>query len=63
MLLAQVFLAKTWSVQTFDPESFRSSLREVLDAPPGRLPEAELLNRIAQRKARILLARSEEIFE
>ncbi len=63
MLLAQVFFARFWCVQTFDAEAFASSLREVLDAPPGALPEAELLNRIARRKAEDLLARAEEIFE
>ena len=63
MLLAQVFFAKFWCVQTFDSEAFTSALREVLDAPPGGLPDAELLNRIAQRKAKALLARAEEIFE
>ena len=63
MLLAQVFYAKFWCVQTFDQEAFTSALREVLDAPPGALPDAELLNRIAQRKAQALLARAEEIFE
>lgn len=63
MLLAQVFFAKFWCVQTFDAEAFASALREVLDAPPGKLPDAELLNRIAQRKAQALLPRAEEIFE
>ena len=63
LLLAQVFFAKYYCVQTFDATAFDSSLREVLDAPPGRLPDAELLNRIARRKAEALLARREEIFE
>ena len=63
LLLAQVFFAKYYCVQTFDAAAFDSSLREVLDAPPGRLPDAELLNRIARRKAEALLARREEIFE
>jgi hypothetical protein len=61
--LAQVFFAKTYCVQTFDPDAFDSSLREVLDAPPGMLPEAELLNRIARRQAGTLLARAEDLFE
>lgn len=63
LLLANVFFAKTWCVLTFDAGSFESSLREVLDAPDGRLPEAELLNRIARAKAAKLLARGPEIFE
>ncbi|MFN8179176.1 MAG: TRAP transporter TatT component family protein [bacterium] len=63
MLLAQVFFAKWYCVQAFDAKAFDSSLREVLDAPPGRLPDAELLNRIAKRKAEALRAREEEIFD
>lgn len=63
LLLAQVFFARFWCVQTFEAEAFETSLREVLDAPPGLLPDAELLNRIARRKAEALLARAEEIFE
>lgn len=63
LLLAQVFFAQTLCVQTFDAEGFDSALREVLQAEPGRLPEAELLNRIARRKAEALLELSEEIFE
>jgi hypothetical protein len=63
MLLAHVFYARFYCVQVFDAEAFASSLREVLDAPPGLLPEAELLNQIARRKAESLQARTEEIFE
>ncbi|NNE44506.1 MAG: hypothetical protein HKN12_09870, partial [Gemmatimonadetes bacterium] len=63
MHLAQVFNARTVCVQTFDSEAFSTSLREVLDAPSGVLPEAELLNRIARTKATALYAQSEEIFE
>jgi TRAP transporter T-component len=63
LLIAQVFFAKTWCVQAFDAESFETSLREVIDAPPGLLPEAEFLNRIALLQARSLLARRDEIFD
>lgn len=63
LLLGQVFFAKTWCVQTFDQDAFESALHEVLDAPTGRLPEAELLNQIARVQAEALLDQSEEIFE
>jgi hypothetical protein len=63
LLLGLVFFAKSWCVQTFDAAAFESTLREVLAAKPGALPEAELLNRIARVKAETLLARSEELFE
>lgn len=63
LLLTQVFFAKTWCVQAFDAEAYESSLREVLDAPTGLLPEAEFLNRIARIQAESLLEDAEEIFE
>lgn len=63
LLIAQVFFAKTWCVQAFDAKAYESSLREVLEAPPGLLPEAEFLNRIARIQAEALLADAEEIFE
>ncbi|MBZ0270054.1 TRAP transporter TatT component family protein, partial [bacterium] len=40
LLIGKVFFARTWCVQSFDADAFQTSLREVLDAPPGRLPEA-----------------------
>lgn len=63
MLLAQVLFARTYCVQTFDRDAFESALHEVLDAPAGRLPDAELLNRIARIHARALLERTDEIFD
>ncbi len=63
MHLAQVFFAQSWCIQTFDAVAWDSSLREVLDSPPGALPEAELLNRIARLRAEALMTRTEEIFE
>ena len=63
LLLAHVYYAKTYCVQAFDSECFKSSLNEVLQAPPNALPEAEFLNQIARREAARLLERAEEIFE
>jgi hypothetical protein len=63
VLLAKVFFAKTYCVQTFDREAFETSLRAVLDAPTGLLPDAELLNQIARIQATALLARADDIFE
>jgi hypothetical protein len=63
LLLAHVFYAKTYCVQAFDSECYKSSLNEVLQAPPNALPEAEFLNQIARREAGQLLERAEEIFE
>ena len=63
MHLAQVFFARSYCIQTFDEDAWTASLREVIDAPPGTLPEAELLNRIARLQAEALIARTEDIFE
>jgi hypothetical protein len=63
LLLAQVFFAKFYAVQTFDRDVFESSLREVLAAPPGTLPDAELLNQIARLMAERLLDQADEIFD
>ena len=52
-------VVQKWFVGRLRPDP----LREALDASPGALPEAELLNRIARIQAESLLARSEEIFE
>ncbi len=63
MLLAHVFYAERYCVQVFDAEEYEATLREVLDAPHGELPEAELLNQIARQRATSLLAKTEEIFD
>jgi hypothetical protein len=63
MLLAHVFYAERYCVQVFDAEEYESTLREVLAAPHGELPEAELLNQIARQRATSLLAKTEEIFD
>lgn len=63
LLMGQVLFAKTYCLQTFDRDSFESALREVLDAPKGQLPSAELLNQIARLQAGALLEQAEEIFE
>lgn len=63
LLLAQVYEAKTYSIQAFDSDGYVALLREVIDAPPHPLPDAELLNQIARREAARLIERTEEIFE
>jgi hypothetical protein len=63
LLLAHVFYARTYCVRTFDGTLYEETLREVLAAPAGSLPDAELLNRIAKFKAESLLELKEEIFD
>ncbi|MDP6802974.1 MAG: TRAP transporter TatT component family protein [Gemmatimonadota bacterium] len=63
LLMAQVFYARTYCMQVFDGDLYRSSLREVLDAPAGQLPDAELMNAVAREKAARLLPLADEIFD
>jgi len=46
-----------------DRELFRRLLQEVLNADPGQNPDCTAENRLAQKKARGLLAQENEIFE
>ena len=61
-LLALVFYAKWYSVQMQDQELFQQLLTRVENASPDILPEARLTNAIAKKKARLLLARMNELF-
>jgi hypothetical protein len=60
-LLTQYNYAKTYAVQTQNRELFEQLLREVIDA--GDIShENRLPNKIAQRRARRLLAQADELF-
>jgi hypothetical protein len=63
LLLTHVFYAERYCVQVFDEQQYEATLREVLNAPRGELPDAELLNQIARQRAASLLAKTEEIFD
>ncbi|MFN8547688.1 MAG: TRAP transporter TatT component family protein [Candidatus Eisenbacteria bacterium] len=62
MLLYHVFFAQYYCRQTLDEEQFRQSLETVRDAPADLLPEYQLFNLIAQRKATHLLEKIDELF-
>lgn len=50
-LTVQVMYAQNWACQAHDEAAYRALLGEVLDAPVDALPEQQLENTIARRKA------------
>jgi hypothetical protein len=49
-------------VGTQNQPLFQELLTRVVEAPPDLLPEQRLANAVAQKRARQLLARAEELF-
>ncbi len=60
--MTQLYYARTYAVAIQDQPLFESMLKKVEDASPDIFPEARLANIIAKKKARKLLARSNELF-
>jgi len=60
--LTQVYYAQSYAVQTQNRQLFEELLTKVENASLDVLPEARLPNAIAQRKAKLLLARIDELF-
>ena len=61
-LLHKVLFAQYYARQIFDEELFISVLNEVLEAPDNLLPEANLMNKVAKNKARLLLTKIDDLF-
>ncbi len=61
-LLAYVMYAQYYAINAFDEEVFVSSLKKVLETPASVLPEFQLLNVIAKKKAEFLLKNRDEYF-
>jgi tetratricopeptide (TPR) repeat protein len=61
-LMTQLYYARTYAVATQDQPLFESLLKKVEEASPDILPEARLANIVAKKKARKLLAQSNELF-
>lgn len=61
-LLPYVYMAKSYAVQVQDKELYLSLLKTVEDAPADILPEQQLVNAIAKRKAKAMAARVDELF-
>lgn len=61
-LLARFYLARFYAVQTLNKKLFVSSLEKVLNTNLNVLPEYALINQIAKRKAKLWLAKKDELF-
>ncbi len=62
-LMAKVLYAQYYALGARDRDLFVNTLKEVLAASPGEIPDLTLSNVMAQEKAEKLLARTEEYFE
>lgn len=60
-LIAKVYLARYYAVNTLDEELFDRTLSEVMNAPQDILPGYELLTSVAKDKAQRLLERKEDL--
>ena len=61
-LMTDVLYARTYAVEVQDRALFQELLTRVVDASPDILPAQRLANAVAQKRARQLLARAEELF-
>lgn len=61
-LLAKLFYAQYYCVQTQNRELFHKLLNEILNEAADILPEQRLANEIARRKAKLLLEKEDELF-
>jgi hypothetical protein len=61
-LMTDVLYARIYAVGTQDEPLFQELLTRVVEAPRDLLPEQRLANAVAQKRARQLLARAEELF-
>lgn len=61
-LLTYVYFAKTFAVQTQDPELFYELLQKIDETNIDVLPEAKLTNAIAKKKAKLLRNSFNELF-
>jgi hypothetical protein len=61
-LLPYVYMAQSYAVQVQDKALFESSLKTVEEASLDILPEQRLVNAIAKRKAKALLAKEDDLF-
>lgn len=61
-LVFHLLYARFYTVQIQDEELFAETLNGVINAPENLLPEKNLANEIARKKARTLLAKKDEFF-
>ena len=61
-LMTQIYYADQYAKKTFDKDLFVSTLNNVLNTPADQIPELTLLNTVAHKKAKKLLAEADEYF-
>ena len=61
-LMTQIYYADQYAKKAFDKDLFVSTLENVLDTPADRIPELTLLNTVAHKKAKKLLAEADDYF-
>ncbi|MGD8471657.1 MAG: TRAP transporter TatT component family protein [Desulfobacteraceae bacterium] len=61
-LMTQVYYADHYARKTFDKELFVSTLKNVVNAKADQIPQLTLLNTVAQKKAKELLAEADDYF-
>ena len=61
-LMTQIYYADQYARKTFDKDLFVSTLENVLDTPADQIPELTLLNTVAHKKAKKLLAEADDFF-
>jgi tetratricopeptide (TPR) repeat protein len=61
-LMTQIYYADQYARKAFDKDLFVATLENVLDTPADRVPELTLLNTIAHKRAKEMLAQVNEYF-
>ncbi len=61
-LMPYVYYAEYYLTRQFDEEGFKEMLNKVIQTPVDILPGQQLTNAIAKKKAKMLLARIEDLF-
>ncbi len=60
--MTQIYYADQYARKTFDKDLFVSTLENVLDTPADKTPELTLLNTVAHKKAKEMLAEVDDYF-
>ena len=61
-LMANIYYADQYAKKAFDKELYISILEKVLQTPADSVPELTLLNTVAHRKAKEMLAEADDYF-
>ncbi len=61
-LMTRVYYASHYAKKTFDKQLFTASLERVLDTPVDKIRQLTLLNTVAHKKAKEMLAQADDFF-